>query len=407
MSNQDKVHGYLWRTEAEISKERQEELTKRRAIVPDIKKGIYPFKDMQLSRADVEWLLATHENGRGPIDWSDESQRERLGVDLRGADLKGVNLSRLPLACIRAGLTESERGSDRQWKHRCEEAAIHLENSKLVEAHLEGARLQFAHLREADLETAHLEGARFYSADFTGANLRYAYLDRTCNLDSIDLNGAKVADVRWGDVNLALVAWERVEILGDESRAIGQKMPKRNDPEKDKNNWLRAYRKAVRANRQVATILRDQGWNEKANEFDYRAQVLQRKLLYRQGWWRKTGLLTPTRPSRRRSIRMVISSRFSWFLDWVSGYGFKPLRWLCFYLITIIVFAFLHYIVDMPHLTPLNALFTSVQNLHGHSFTAPSNLQGGISALEAFLGLFIEAILISIIVQRILGKSGA
>src|SRR6266700_6702790 len=76
--------GQPWRTEPEINAERQAELNRHRAIIPDIKKGIYPFKDMKLSRADVEWLLATHENGRGPVDWSDEGQREREGLDLRG-----------------------------------------------------------------------------------------------------------------------------------------------------------------------------------------------------------------------------------------------------------------------------------------------------------------------------------
>src|SRR5512135_2020896 len=69
--------GFPWRTEPEIDVKRQEELSKRRTIVPDIEKGIYPFKGMKLSRADVEWLLATHDNGRGPVDWNDESQRER------------------------------------------------------------------------------------------------------------------------------------------------------------------------------------------------------------------------------------------------------------------------------------------------------------------------------------------
>src|SRR5262249_53165843 len=153
--------------------------------------------------------------------------------------LKGVNLSRLPLAC-----------------------------SKLVEAHLEGAYLRDAHLENADLDTAHLEGARLYRANFTRANLRYAYFDRTSNLDSVDLDNTKVVDVRWGDVKLALVAWERIEVLGDEVNARGQKKPKRNDPE-EQNAWLRAYRRAIRANRQVATILRDQGWNDKADVFDY------------------------------------------------------------------------------------------------------------------------------------------
>ena len=84
-----KAQGQPWRTEPEIDKKRQEELTQRRAIVPDIEKGIYPFKDVKLSRADVEWLLATHEDGRGPIDWSDENQRERLGLDLRGGNSPG------------------------------------------------------------------------------------------------------------------------------------------------------------------------------------------------------------------------------------------------------------------------------------------------------------------------------
>src|SRR2546427_5724822 len=86
------AQGQPWRTEPEIDTKRQEELTQRRTIVPDIEKGIYPFKGMKLSRADVEWLLATHENGRGPVDWSDENQREREGLDLRGVDLHQENL---------------------------------------------------------------------------------------------------------------------------------------------------------------------------------------------------------------------------------------------------------------------------------------------------------------------------
>src|SRR5690348_8240810 len=81
-----KEQGQEWRTEPEIDEERQKYLAEHRAIIPDIRKGIYPFKEIRLSRADVEWLLATHENGRGPVDWSDESQREREGLDLRGAN---------------------------------------------------------------------------------------------------------------------------------------------------------------------------------------------------------------------------------------------------------------------------------------------------------------------------------
>src|SRR5438876_4185517 len=86
-----------WRIEPEIDTKSQEVLAACRAKAPDIKKGVYPFKGLKLSRADVEWLLATHENGRGPVDSSDECQRERIGLDVRGVDLQGVDLSNLPL----------------------------------------------------------------------------------------------------------------------------------------------------------------------------------------------------------------------------------------------------------------------------------------------------------------------
>src|SRR5437588_12464952 len=72
-----KVQGQSWRTEPEIDAERQKYLAERRAIVPDIRQGIYSFRDIKLNRADIEWLLATHEDGRGPIDWDDKSQRRR------------------------------------------------------------------------------------------------------------------------------------------------------------------------------------------------------------------------------------------------------------------------------------------------------------------------------------------
>jgi hypothetical protein len=68
-----KAQGQPWRIESEIDTERQQYLTEFRSIKPDWERGIYPFKDIKLNRADIEWLLATHENGRGPIDWSKEN----------------------------------------------------------------------------------------------------------------------------------------------------------------------------------------------------------------------------------------------------------------------------------------------------------------------------------------------
>lgn len=143
------AQGQPWRTEPEIDLERQKYLAERRRITPDIKQGIYPFKNLKLSRADVEWLLATHENDHGPIDWSDASQRARKGLDLRGADLRQADLQHLPLARLQGGLDELE--SVEATKEQRKMAAVLMKGANLQGAHLEGAIL-----RKADLEEAFL-----------------------------------------------------------------------------------------------------------------------------------------------------------------------------------------------------------------------------------------------------------
>ncbi len=142
--------GQPWRTELEIDEERQKYLAERRSIIPDIEKGIYPFRNIVLSSADVEWLLATHEHGQGPVDWSDESQREREGLDVRGANLFQVDLQNLPLARLRGRLTtEGWRNATEEQRN---EAAVRIERPNLYRARLEGAYLGRAHLEKAILD---------------------------------------------------------------------------------------------------------------------------------------------------------------------------------------------------------------------------------------------------------------
>src|SRR5438034_1680182 len=192
-----KEQGQPWRTEPEIDNERQKYLSERRNITPDIKQGIYPFKDIKLSRADVEWLLSTHENGRGPIDRGDENQRERLGLDLRGADLRGADLRALPLACMRGSLNENERKGITE--DGCSMARVHLEraillwthleNAMLIEVHLEQAELASAYLKQAHLLEAHMEGVSLDKVDARHADLRGAYLEGA-DLPGAHLEGA-------------------------------------------------------------------------------------------------------------------------------------------------------------------------------------------------------------------------
>jgi hypothetical protein len=202
------AQGQPWRTEPEIDAQRQEELTKRRAITPDIEKGIYPFGGMKLDRADIEWLLATHENGRGPVDWSDESQRERRGLDLRGADLRGsedqpFNLSGLPLARLIGGLNVyEERGPTTEEQRKRVGILLtgaNLSGVQLAEANLSHAQLERANLTEAQLERVNLSEAQLakaslYRAKLVEADLHWRQLEEA-NLNQAQLERANLTGV--------------------------------------------------------------------------------------------------------------------------------------------------------------------------------------------------------------------
>lgn len=150
-----------WRTEPEISPQRQEELQQRRTLVPDIDQGLYPFRGMHLSCADVEWPLVTHQDGQGPVYWTGVHAQKQEGLDLRGTDLCQADLRGLPLACLRGGLTLEEAFSVAKEQRILaeEDAAVLLEGAHLEEAHLEGAYLRGAQLTDASLLRAHLEEA--------------------------------------------------------------------------------------------------------------------------------------------------------------------------------------------------------------------------------------------------------
>jgi hypothetical protein len=194
-----------------------------------------------------------------------------------------------------------------------------LEHSSLVAAQLTGAYLHFAHLAEANLGESRLEraalyeaqmaGANLYGADLTGADLRGAIFDSATNFKYVKLgdghaNSVRVADLRWGGTNLAVVDWScltaRGAQLGDEyvahswdkqsfspsaenlsEQELAEEQQKFNQQKKQER--LEAYRAAVRANRQLATALREQGMNEEADAFAYRAQDAQRSVFAQQG----------------------------------------------------------------------------------------------------------------------------
>ncbi len=396
-----RAQGWPWRTEPEIDADRQKYLDERRTIVPNIEMGIYPFRGIKLRRADVEWLLATHENGRGQVDWSDENQRSRQGLDLRGADLSQENLHHLPLARLVAGLDEpdwivankgqrtmgavSMKGADLQ--------GVHLEGANLRKAHLEETYLVEAHLEKASLISAHLEDANLEKAFFDGADLRGVFFDegtyiRASSLGSEELGFVFLSNIRWGNANLAVVKWLQVKMLGDEHQARQKK-----DHEgklKDRDTRLYEYQDALRANRQLAIELQAQGLSEAASRFAYRAQKLRRIVLRRQ---KKFGQYI-----------------FSGFLDLLAGYGYRPGRSVIWYLITIFGFALAYFAVGHLPFFP-DAFVFSLTSFHGRGFFPGLGSQNSLhnplvimAAFEAVVGLLIEISFIATFTQRFFGR---
>ncbi len=380
--------GQSWRTEPEIDTVRQNYLAQHRAIVPNITKGIYPFKDIKLSRADVEWLLATHENGYGPVDWTEGGLRQRQGLDLRAADLRNENLSKLPLTGMCGSLVWEEWLSSTPEQR--EEAVTHFEDAGLSFAHLERAVLRGTHLEKAILYNAHLEGAYLYTAHLEGANLKRAFFDSSTQLGKVifsnnKFGAASFADVQWNGVNLTEVNWELLKELGEEQKIGYQKQQDgiiRTAEEK-----LNDYHRAVRANRQLAAMLQSQGLNEEAARFSYRAQKLQRIVLRRQS----------------RLGQYV----FSLFLDLLTGYGYKPMRSFIAYLLVICLFMMIYHLLG-PQLMWNEALVISMTAFHGRGFFpgtfSPGDPLALVSAIEAFVGLIIEVTFIATLTQRLFGK---
>jgi hypothetical protein len=413
------AQGMSWRTEPEIDGERQYELDRRRReIVPDIEKGVYPFKDIELDRADIEWLLATHQSMgvTGPVDWDNALHHAREGIDLRGAILDSPSCDNLPLARTKGGLsgTDFDNTNDIQKKL----AAMVMKGGSMKYAHLEGAALNYAKMEGVSLFETHLEAAQLFKcllASELPADLGHVYFDHQTRLDFVNWCtrngiGPAVAGIHWNHADLTSVDWSSISRIYDEEIArSGLPIRKKFGV----GNQLYAFERGVQAYRQLTIVLRSQGLNEVADRFAYRAQLLQRIVLRRQ--------------------RNLLRYLGSLFLDLLSGYGYRPFRSLYSYIFTIGLFALLFWCVtndvsltfgwftnvitwlgmtppppSTQHLQGYEAVVVSMTSFHGRGFFQPVQSPGDkvaiLAAIEAFFGLLLEIVLIATFTQRFFAR---
>ena len=334
----------------------------------------------------------------------------------------------------------------------------HLEGARLVGAHLEGTSLVGTHFEGKALSRDELKGLRAWMPHFPevlpAADLRGVFLNTRTNLNGIQVGNDQygyiaLADVHWGDVNLTVVDWTDLKRLGDETLADRVSVEEEDDgqhgerglparaeravdmllraqevsdvvvnyvlrsptltnrvrerlvreerarPETQQQLERERFRAAVRANRQLAVVLRAQGLNEAADHFAYRAHVLQKRVL------------------RRSGARSYGSYFFSCFLDVLAGYGYKPGRTLIAYISTILSFAIIYYALgyltgNQPAISPSYALIISIISFHGRGFFPggflPTFPMAVFAACEAIIGLTIEISFIATFTQRYFGK---
>ena len=108
---------------------------------------------------------------------------------------------------------------------------------------------------------------------------------------------------------------------------------------------------------------------------------------------------------------MLVAWLFSWLLNLISGYGYRPWRSVITYIVVICAFAgayLLNAHFVAPHLTWDEAVVLSVSSFHGRGFF-PSGISLGdtfarLAAGEAIVGLFIEIVFIATFTQRFFAR---
>ena len=141
----------------------------------------------------------------------------------------------------------------------------------------------------------------------------------------------------------------------------------------------------------MAAVLRNQGLNDEADHFAYRAKLLQREV------WR-----------RQHRYLKYVGSCLLWLL---AGHGYRPLRSILWYLAIVIGFALTYSTFGHLSLWPPDAFVYSLTSFHGRGFFP--GLEGKpslhdplimLAAFEAVVGLFIEISFIATFTQRFFGR---
>lgn len=405
--------------------ERQAEL--RAAYEANVSAGRPPYTDVQIrSRGEVMWILRERGWSGRYGAYTVKYVLKPRGQSAEPADLRRANLGHVCLGDVylrRADLSDANLVfADLRGAHLTDANLAHadLGRGQLGRAELNYASLAGAHLREADLAAANLQyanlaGARFHKGDLRGTVLHGAQMDASTILSDAAFDvGTWLGDVSWNGVSLTRIDWDQVPRLGDEAglallpdvvgsnvidstapfEVAGDTAQQRGFPapaRASRKQRTASYKDVSRAYQQLALVLQAQGLGEPAARYAYRAQVLQRKILWRQG-----------KPGRWF---------FSLMLGTLAGYGYRLGRILLAYLMVVGIAAAAYWALGaLGHglpLAPHEAILVSITAFHGRVFSETFQVaspQAWVAAGEAIMGLVVEGIFIAMLTQRFFNK---
>jgi uncharacterized protein YjbI with pentapeptide repeats len=293
--------------------------------------------------------------------------------------------------------------------------SAHLDRADLSEVRLQDANLTEATLRGTSLYEAQLEGAVLSKADLFETDLRRTTFDSVSRLNGAHLDQAKIDQSSFIETNLAVIDWPELKRLGDETLAhqrrlrllhydLSGRRQFKTGRRKPSRVHMEEYRTAARAYRSLSVALRNQGLARTANRFHYRAEVMSRRSSYFEGITALTSLRFFLVPYLFGAWLISLT------LSIVAGYGvYHVWRLFLTYLAVIATFAGLYYVFgqqDHPATTVINAVVLSLTSFHGRGLQPPVQLTDTISiyaAIEAVLGLVVEALFIGSLTRRITG----
>jgi hypothetical protein len=454
-----------WQKEVPIPASRQEEL---RTFIQNRGAGELAWLSrdtgdrVALSRADVEWLLLNELHlfldlggKRLSLAFADLTKVDLSCLPLEGIDMSAADLSYANL--IDANLKEARL----EWAK--------LEETRLQGADLSKAWMGGTDLRGARFnQQTRLNGTHFFTArpELSAEGEEPVRLRRTdplrLQVAGVQWNDAQViyvADLhkarRLGDDSgyrfrsrSSSTPLSDIKALRDLKMAPLALLKKKSNTRRGAVEYQECLQRVIGAYGQFAAMLDSQGLGHISRRMRYRSRQLERRLhppfeqkessrsldarvsrISRRTAWisegsQKTlrhlmcriafvfvdGLVNPFRLKLEQvsyAVRHYVKTFLSVILDLMCGYGYKPVRIIVAYLLTVGVFARIYATYppskDAPH--GWNTIWLSMIAFHGrgivNSTIGASSTLLWAPALEAAIGLVIEALLVAVIIRRL------